>query len=368
MFPVDYQYRMPAEWEPHARTLISWPVRESLINPDRYDEVVSGYIAVIHAIAEFEPVTLLVNKRDQPSVQSLFFHEDSIDWLVIEHDDAWLRDNGPTFVVNDKGEVAGVNWRFNGWGKKYAPWELDDQLSRKLLERYQWKCFDAPILLEGGSIHVDGEGTLLTTEQCLLHPHRNPSYSRTKIEELLKNYLHVQKIIWLRKGIDGDETDGHIDNLASFVAPGKVMMQVCDDPDDPNYQVTQENWAILEKEVDAKGRKLEIIPVLQPPKMMEHGKRLPLSYLNFSFVNGGIILPLFGGRAQETDQEAYQVFRRTFPNRKIRVVDGMSLIREGGNVHCVTLPLPLVDREGGWRDEEGESSSDSDALFPSSSA
>lgn len=341
MFPKKQRFRMPAEWESHARTFVAWPVRESMLNPDQYDLVLSGYIEVIRAIAEFEPVTVLVNERDLPAVQVLFSQEKRIEWLMIEHEDAWVRDNGPTFVVNEQGEVAGVNWKFNGWGGKFAPWKLDDQLARKLLETYHLKCFDAPIVLEGGSFHVDGEGTLLTTEQCLLNSNRNPAYSRVEIEGILKKYLDVKKIIWLKRGLDGDDTDGHVDNVACFAAPGKVLMQVCQDESDPNNQVTQENLQILADEVDAKGRKLEIIPVDQPPKRMAAGRRLPLSYCNFYFVNGGMILPLFGGNAMETDRKALEQFRRTFPQRTIRVVDGMKLVSEGGNVHCITQQMPL---------------------------
>jgi len=340
MIPVERGFRMPAEWERHARTFIAWPVKKSMLNPDQFESFVSGYIEVIEAVAAFEAVTILVNHRDLPVVQAHFSQKQRIDWLVIKHEDAWLRDNGPTFVVNDQGAIAGINWKFNGWGGKYAPWILDDQVARKLLATYHLPCFDAPIVLEGGSIHVDGEGTLLTTEQCLLHPNRNPTFDRAEIEAVLKQYLNVKKIIWLKRGLDGDDTDGHIDNVASFAAPGKVLLQVCEDPRDPNYQVTQENLQILAEEEDAKGRKLQVIPVLQPPKMMVNGRRLPLSYLNFYFVNGGIILPLFGEKARETDRNALNIFRCTFPDRIIRTIDGLKLIREGGNVHCITQQMP----------------------------
>lgn len=341
MVPRTDQFWMPAEWEEHARTFISWPVRETMLNPDQYESVCEGYREITEAIAEFEPVTLLINKIDLPRVQALFSHHRSINWLLIEHDDAWLRDNGPTFVVNDAGELAGINWRFNGWGEKFRPWYLDDQVPQKLLAHYQLRCFDAPIVMEGGAFHVDGQGTLLTTEQCLLHPNRNPQYHRTEIENYLQDYLNVKKIIWLKEGLAGDETDGHVDNIACFAGPGKVMIQQCDDPSDPNYHVLRENRKILQEETDALGRNLEILSIPQPPKRNENGVRLPLSYLNFYFVNGGIILPLFGGQARETDQLTVDRFQSIFPTRRIRTVDGMAVIHEGGNVHCVTQQMPV---------------------------
>lgn len=346
---------MPAEWEKHARTFIAWPVKESMIDPQNYETVCQGYTQIIQAIAEFEPVTVLINSFDHAIVQTFFLDEKSIDFLPIEHNDAWLRDNGPTFVVNDQGEISGINWRFNAWGGKYSPWDLDDQVPQRMLDFYRLRRFDAPIIMEGGSFHVDGEGSLLTTEQCLLNTNRNPTFSRAEIEDVLQKYLNVTKVIWLKRGLDGDETDGHIDNIASFAAPGKLFMQICEDPEDANYQVTQENLRVLCNHTDARGRKLEIIPIKQPPKIIENGMRLPLSYCNFYFVNGGIILPLFGGEAEETDQIALEVFRKTFPERQIRTIDGRALIREGGNVHCITQQMPAEQNEPIHHVKEGGS-------------
>ena len=338
MYPTDLNFKMPAEWEKHTRTLISWPVQDSMCFPEDYETVCQGYAQIIQAIAEFEPVTVIVNPSELDTVKQLF-HEENIDVLAIAHNDAWFRDNGPTFVVNEQGEVAGINWTFNAWGGKYAPWDLDDQVAPQILEQFGLQRFDAPLVMEGGSIHVDGEGTLLTTEECLLNPNRNPHLSREQIEELLKKYVNVEKVIWLKRGLSGDETDGHVDNIACFAAPGKIILQVCDDPEDENNAITQENLAILRNATDALGRKLEIIPIQQPPKTMANGKRLTLSYLNFYFVNGGIILPVFGGTAEETDELAKKVLAGAFPDRRIRTVDGMAIICEGGNVHCTTQQM-----------------------------
>lgn len=339
MYPRDLNYKMPPEWSAHTRTFISWPVQASMCYPEDYEAVCRGYAEIIQAMAEFEPVTVVANPTDMEMLPR-FFQNERIDWLAIEHNDAWLRDNGPTFLVHDNGDVAGVNWRFNAWGGKYTPWDLDDQVAPQILKHFGLKQFDAPLIMEGGSIHVDGEGTLITTEECLLNANRNPELTRERIEDNLKKFLHIEKVIWLKTGLFGDETDGHVDNIACFAAPGKILMQVCNDPEDDNYAITQENLKILNSETDAQGRKLEIIPIQQPPRMDYNDHRLTLSYLNFYFVNGGIILPVFGGQAEETDRLAVQVLSKIFPERRIRTVNGMAIIREGGNVHCTTQQMP----------------------------
>ncbi|OEF97684.1 agmatine deiminase family protein [Desulfuribacillus alkaliarsenatis] len=350
MYPKELGYRMPAEFEEHERTFLSWPVQESMCHPDDYDSVCKLYYAeLVKAIAEFEPVTVIVDPEDIESVQAQLEETMNtaghpIDLLAIAHNDAWLRDNGPTFIVDDKGGVAGINWKFNAWGGKYSPWDLDDALAGKLLDHYNIRRFDASIVLEGGSIHTDGEGTLLTTEECLLNDNRNSNLSKELISDLLKQYLNIRKIIWLKNGLDGDETDGHIDNIACFAAPGKIILQVCDDPDDANYEITKQAIAEIENTIDAQARKLEIIKINQPPMRKHDDNRLTLSYLNFYFVNGGIILPIFGGDAEETDRQAIATLEKAFPDRKIRTIDGMSIIKEGGNVHCTTQQMPKAKK------------------------
>ncbi|MGB8450748.1 MAG: agmatine deiminase family protein [Anaerocolumna sp.] len=329
---------MPGEWEKHERTLIEWPVKESLVWPDNYKEVCEGYAAVVKAISEFETVTLIVNKKDMNEVMNLCGSFAEI--LEISHNDAWCRDNGPTFIKNNKEELQGVSWRFNAWGEKYKPYDLDNEVASKVLSHYKVPVIDVPIVLEGGSIHADGEGTLLTTKQCLLNPNRNPKLSMEQIEEEVKRNLNINKIIWLNYGLFGDETDGHVDNIACFAGPGLVLIQTCHDKTDPNYEITMENLDILKKATDAKERKLEIIEIPQPPVRFYNKERLTLSYLNFYFVNHGIILPVFGGDAEKTDQMAEEILQKVFPDRKIVKVDGMPLIKEGGNVHCITQQMP----------------------------
>lgn len=339
MYPCDSGYRMPAEWEPHQRTFISWPVRSSMIYPQDYELVCRGYGEIVGAIAEFEPVTVVVNSGDR-NVPPAYIQAPGVDYLILEHNDSWIRDNGPTFVVNRQGAIAGINWRFNAWGGKYQPWDLDDQVAPAILERFGVRRFDAPLVLEGGSIHVDGEGTLLTTEECLLNPNRNPQLSRKEIEDHLYRYLGSRQVIWLKRGLSGDETDGHVDNIACFAGPGRVLIQVCDDPAQENYAISQENLQILRDAVDAQGRPLEIITLPQPPPQSYNQVSLTLSYINFYFVNGGIIMPVFGGAAAETDRKAREVLQHTFPSRIIRAVDGLAIIREGGNIHCMTQQMP----------------------------
>jgi agmatine deiminase len=338
MYPKELGFKMPAEWTTHQRTFISWPVQDSMVYPTDYEKVHDGYVELARAIAEFEPVTIITNPDDIDKLKSIFASE-RVGFLEIEHNDAWLRDNGPTFIRDDKGNIAGVNWVFNAWGQKYSHWDLDDQVARKILEHFDIKRFDAQIVMEGGSFHVDGEGTLITTEECLLNRNRNPDLTKGLIEQYLKDYLAVEKFIWLKNGLSGDETDGHVDNVACFAAPGKVIMQVCNDPSDDNYQITQENMEILRNATDAKGRKLEVIEIEQPPEAHFEDSRLTLSYLNFYFVNAGIILPVFGGAAAKTDQKAIEVLQQTFPDRTIRTIDGMAIIKEGGNVHCTTQQM-----------------------------
>ncbi|MGP7816781.1 agmatine deiminase family protein [Niallia sp. 01092] len=342
MVPKNLHYKMPAEWTEHERTFVAWPVQDSMCFPEDYEQVVKEYyVELVKAIAEFEPVTVVVNPDDVEQVKN-YFSEENVELLAIAHNDAWIRDNGPTFLTNEEGHIAGVNWKFNAWGGKYAPWDLDDQVAPSILDHYGVKRFDAPLVMEGGSIHVDGEGTVITTEECLLNPNRNKEMSKSEIEDYLKQYLNIEKVIWLKRGLSGDETDGHVDNIACFAAPGKVLIQVCDDPNDENYVITQENLEILRNTTDAKGRKLEIISIGQPPMAEFDGSRLTLSYLNFYFVNGGIILPVFGGNAEEADQMAEQVLASVYPERKIRKINGMSIIKEGGNVHCTTQQMVKI--------------------------
>ncbi len=332
-------YRMPAEWEDHFATLISWPVKASMIWPDNYEEVCQGYSEVIQAIAKFEPVYVLVDEETMP-IAKLYCPE-HVHWLNICHDDAWVRDNGPTYIFDlSEEKLVGINWEFNAWGEKYPDFTLDNQVAIRVNQALGYPSMDVNLVLEGGSIHVDGEGTLLTTRECLLNSNRNPRLNQFAIEKILEERLGISRIIWLNKGLYGDETDGHIDNIACFAKPQTIILQTCYDVSDPNYKRSQEAIETLNAAVDAKGRRIHVIEIEGPPVRYYNGKRLTLSYLNFYLVNGGLILPIFGGDAIENDQKAVQKLSTIFLERKIVTVDGMALIKEGGNVHCITQQIP----------------------------
>ncbi len=331
-------FYMPAEWDKHERTFMEWPVKSSLIWPENYHSVCAGYAKAAKAISEFEKVTMIVNEDTAKEAAALCGSE--IEYLTIAHNDAWCRDNGPTFLINKERQISAVNWKFNAWGGKYPHYDLDNMVAPGVLKHFGIEYFDAPFVMEGGSIHVDGEGTLLTTEECLLNKNRNPHLEKEIIEEELKYYLNISKIIWLKHGLFGDETDGHVDNVACFAKPGVVLLQTCSDPKDSNYEISIENVEILRNTTDAKGRKLEIIEIEQPPARYYNGERLTLSYLNFYIVNGGIILPVFGGDAETTDNNAADILQRVFPDRRVKAVDSMELITEGGNIHCITQQMP----------------------------
>lgn len=337
MIPRELGFRMPAEWENRARTFMEWPVREELW-PDGFEDARRGYSKVAKAIAEFEEVVMITRPDLINNAKEMC--GEKIKVVPIEQDDSWMRDNGPTFIVNNNNEIAGINWEFNSWGEKYIPYDKDNEVAKKVLELFKVPKYNAPLILEGGSIHVDGQGTLLTTKQCLLNKNRNPNLSQSEIEDILKKYLSIDKFIWLKHGLYGDETDGHVDNVACFGKPGVIVIQVCNDKNDPNYDITLENLKILENTTDAKGRKLEIIKIEQPPVRYLNGQRLTLSYLNYYPVNGGIIVPTFGQDAKDTDKKAIETLQKIYPDRKIVPIDGMPIIKGGGNVHCITQQMP----------------------------
>nr|WP_092071208.1 agmatine deiminase [Dendrosporobacter quercicolus]NSL49434.1 agmatine deiminase [Dendrosporobacter quercicolus DSM 1736]SDM23202.1 agmatine deiminase [Dendrosporobacter quercicolus] len=337
MVPAKMGFRMPAEWEPRERTFMAWPVRTE-IWPDGLKEAQEGYARIAREIAAFEEVVMLVQPHLADEAGRMCGA--AVEILPMEHDDSWLRDNGPTFLINGQGELAAVNWQFNAWGGKYQPYDQDNAVAGKLLARYGVPVFEAPLVLEGGSIHVDGEGTLMTTEQCLLNKNRNPQLGKREIERLLGQYLAVDVIFWLKQGLAADETDGHVDNVACFVRPGVIAIQACHDPADLNYSASQENLKLLADFTDAQGRRAEVVQIEQPPVRYWRGQRLSMSYLNYYPVNGGIIVPVFGGDAQATDEAAVRTLQRLYPDRKIVPVDGMPIIKGGGNVHCITQQMP----------------------------
>jgi agmatine deiminase len=354
--PAADGFRMPAEFEPHSGCWMLWPER-----PDNWRgqarPAQQAFAAVAAEIARFEPVTMGASSRQYGRARLAL--PPQVRLVELASDDAWMRDVGPTFVSNDSGELRGVDWRFNAWGGIYRPYDLDQQVARKVLEIERVNRYGAPFVNEGGAIHVDGQGTALVTEQCLLNRNRNPGLSRARIEALLRRYLGVQQIVWLGDGVIDDETSGHIDNLACFARPGEVCLTWCDDPRDPQHRVSRDAFERLMAARDARGRRLRVhrLPAPGPLHMtrrevagvthtrgirkLRAGQRLAGSYVNFYQANGALILPLLDSR---TDTAARRILRRIFPRRRIVGVPAREILLGGGNIHCITQQQPLPRR------------------------
>ena len=334
--PKQAGFLMPAEWHPHERCWMAWPCHQETWSKIGLEKARIAYARVAQAIAEYEPVTILVNPGDIESAQSLC--SKNIELSVLPINDSWTRDTGPTFLLNAEGHLAGVDWIHNAWGGNYDDCSLDQKIASTLIKHGNAHYFHAPLVMEGGSFHVDGEGTVLTTRECLLNANRNPKLSQTEIEQYLRQYLGCEQIIWLNKGLLGDETDGHVDEIATFVAPGKVLCLITNDQSDPNYTLLQENLNILKSSRDAKGRSLEVFTVEQPPATYMHGERLTLSYINFYLANGGIVMPAFGYEAY--DKAAFELFSQIFPGYKLSQIDAIDVFAGGGGIHCITQQQP----------------------------
>ncbi|HEY9215752.1 MAG TPA: agmatine deiminase, partial [Ancylobacter sp.] len=259
--PAADGFRMPAEWEPHAGCWMIWPERAD----NWRDNAAPGqaeFVAVATAIAAHEPLTMLVSREQWRNARNLL--PENIRLIEASSDDSWCRDSGPTFVIDAEGRVRGVDWGFNAWGGLYGPYDQDELVAAKVLEIERAPRYVAPLILEGGSIHVDGKGTLLTTEECLLNPNRNPELTREEIEQHLFDHLGISKIIWLGAGLVDDETSGHVDNIACFIRPGVVALTWCDDPRDPQYAISRDAYDRLSTARDARGRAIEIVKLPLP--------------------------------------------------------------------------------------------------------
>ncbi len=335
--PVADGLFMPAEWEPHARCWMQWPRREMLWGP-YLPQAIVGYATVARAIAAHEPVTMIAHPED--AAEARFACGATVDVVPLEIDDSWARDTGPTFVKDPARGVAGVHWQFNGWGAKYAHTENDAKVGAAVLKRLGMTCYEAPVVLEGGSFSVDGYGTLLTTEQCLLNGNRNPELQPREIAEALAMFLGVRRVLWLDQGLDGDETDGHVDMVACFAGRGRVLLNMPAEGE-PNYGAMQENRARLESFKDAGGAPIKITEVPQPQQgRHDDGRVMPLSYLNFYIANGAVIVPAFD---DPMDDKAATIIAGAFPGRKLVQVPGRDIARGGGIVHCITQQQPEGD-------------------------
>lgn len=297
-----------------------------------------AYAGLARAVAQFEPVTMIARPQDARAAQTMC--GDGVTLSAHEIDDSWIRDSGPSFVRDGQGGLAGVIWHFNGWGGRYAPHDRDARIASEILNDLSLTGHPAALVAEGGALHVDGVGTLLTTEQCLLNPNRNPGMTRDKVEAILKKMLGVGRVIWLAQGLSGDETDGHIDNVACFAAPGQVILQGCADISDANFAIVNENRRRLLMARDAGGGVLEVVELPAPRARLDaSGKRLTLSYVNFYLTNGGLILPSFEDPA---DAAARQILAEAFPGRRIVQYPALDIVQGGGGIHCVTQQMPAA--------------------------
>jgi len=326
-------WRMPAEWAAHDRTLMAWPARESMWK-DLFEDAQQAYADVANAIAAFEPVTMVARPRDRKRARAACGEGVTVTELPI--DDSWMRDNGPVFVLDGAGRRAAVDFGFNAWGRKFRPYADDAALTARLLERMGEERIDATdFILEGGSIVVDGEGTLITTEQCLLHPKRNPSLSKDEIARRLQRELGVHTVVWLGQGLIEDlDTDGHVDNLCAFIAPGRVLLQTVAEESNPNWDNTRENAERLR----AAGLEVVELPLL--PYVDHDGPPTVVPYTNFYVLNSALIVPVAG---QETDDEALALLGGLYPGREVVAVPATTIALGGGGVHCITQQVPAVE-------------------------
>ncbi len=332
--PAVQGFSLPAEWSPHARTWLAWPARAATWHGG-IEAARAAHVEVAQAIAAFEKVTMVCSPGEIAEVSLKC--GPGIDLVPIKLSDGWMRDIGPTFVTDCAGGLAGVDWRHNGWGGLHDDFGDDARVAAEILRLGEHPRFAAPIVLEGGAFSGDGEGTLLVTEECLLDPNRNPGVDKPEIEAVLADYLGIRTVIWLGHGYQDDQTRGHVDEIACFVKPATILFQATADSNDANYLSQRDNLERLRAAHDAQGRPLEIVEVPQPARRENDGRRLTLSYVNFAFVNGGLIIPSFGDPA---DLMAFRVFEDLFPERKIiqPLVD--DLVIGGGGIHCITQHEP----------------------------
>lgn len=358
--PKQDGFQMPGEFEEHSKTWMLWPERTDNWRLGA-KPAQKAFVDVATAISKFEEVVMGVSNAQFNNAREML--PDNVKVVEMSNDDSWMRDCGPTFLVNDKGTLRANDWKFNAWGGLvdglYFPWDKDDLVARKVCEiegvdTYRTEDF----VLEGGSIHVDGEGTLIVTEACLLSEGRNPHMTKEEIENKLKEHLNVEKIIWLKHGIYLDETNEHVDNIIHFCAPGVIALAWTDDKSDPQYELSKSAYDILSNETDARGRKFVIHKLHIPSTVLitkeesegvdkvdgtlprVEGDRQAASYANFYIANGGVIFPTFNDPVY--DKLAEETLKKIFPDREVVGVYAREIILGGGNIHCITQQQPKV--------------------------
>lgn len=333
---VGTKFFMPGEFEPHQGCWMAWPARRELWQGGM-EKVCEEYAAVARAIARFEPVTMIANAADAPEARRLC--GDDVRVLVSEIDDSWMRDTGPTFVVDGDGGLAAVDWRFNAWGDKYRGYAADATVKRRLAAYLGLPAIETTLVMEGGAFQVDGEGTILTTESCALNPNRNPGLGKAEVEAELLRCLGGDKVIWLPGDPAEVETDGHIDCIMTYARPGVVLMEATDDPAHPRYEMLRRNRAVLDRQTDARGRRIEVVPVPAAPGAVSPDSRFNPSYVNFYIANGGIVMP---GHGLDSDAPARRAVAAAFPGREVVQLHLAVIPHGGGNIHCITQQQPLT--------------------------
>jgi agmatine deiminase len=344
--PSELGYRMPAEWEPHEATWLSWP-KDPVTWPDRVPQVQEIFAQMIEALTAYERVNLLVDddRAEQEVRQKLVQKQVRWNNLFFYHlktVDSWIRDYGPNFLVGTHGPaplLAFNDWIFNAWGDKYEALKADDTIPQQLAPLLQIPHFEPGIVLEGGSIEVNGRGTLLTTEQCLLNKNRNPYLSQEEIEGYVKNYLGVNHILWLGEGIAGDDTDGHVDDITRFVSADTVVTVIEEDPKDENYKPLKDNLKRLHSMRDQEGRPLKIVTLPMPGLVYSDEGRLPASYANFYIANGVVLVPVY---QLPNDEQALSILQKLFPDRRVVGIPCVDLVVGLGAIHCVTQQQPAI--------------------------
>jgi agmatine deiminase len=333
--------RMPAEWTPHERCLMAWPTRPELWH-GQYEAATAEYAAVAQAIARFEPVLMVAAPGSGDAARRGC--GPSVEVIELPIDDSWLRDSGPIFVLDPDGARTGIDFRFNAWGERFFPYADDDRLPERLLAHLGIPCQRVDMVLEGGSITVDGEGTLITTEQCLLNPNRNPGRSRQQIEDTLRQTLGVEVVIWLPFGLAEDSvTDGHVDGVCAFVRPGAVLLQTVTDRSDPNWDRLEANRQVLQRSRDAAGRPIEVLEMPYLGHAEVGGRRVRVPSLNFYIANGAVIAPTAG---VPTDDVMLARIADAIPEHEIVPVPARVIGFGGGGVHCITQQVPLERQTG----------------------
>lgn len=336
MRPADLGYTMPAEWEAHARCWMAWPRRPELWR-DHLEGARGDYVRVAEAIAAHEPVTMIADPLD--AADALRRCGPSIKVESVPIDDSWLRDSGPTFIVNRAGDRAAAAFTFNAWGGKYRPHDRDTALGGRVGELAAYPVYRSELVVEGGGFLSDGEGTLITAETCVLNPNRNPGWTKARAAEELCAMLGIRKVIWLPGDVTDTETDGHVDGYVAYVKPATLLLEVVADPADPRYRIMAENRRVLAGETDARGRRFDLLPIAEAPRcaVPDGDSGFCRSYVNFYLANGAVIAPAYG---IDADAEVQATLRRAYPHRTVVPVRLKDLFRGGGGIHCITQQEP----------------------------